>query len=102
MTSPPTKLDGANCLEWAIVGRTKPAGRLRLFIEDVRGRRDVTGSLPNIAIAHYPQRSGDAQGAYYVFVCDEQWNVVQDIDVESVDDGKRVVAEEYGEVRWNS
>lgn len=78
------------------------SGNYRMFLGDASGEpREVTGTFPFAALCRYAPSVADPLGSYYLFFCDEQWQVVQDRDVTSVAEGKGAVAEEYGSVEWH-
>lgn len=76
MPPPPTHLDGAVVLHYAI-------SRDAAFhtVEDAGVLRLITA----MAIARY-----DASGQIYLFKCTHDWDVVQDWDCESVEDAMRI------------
>lgn len=86
VNEPPNQLDGADVLCWAVSARG--------------GFYTLVGSDPPVvvvamAVAHY------VGGDVYLFKCDENWEVVQDWDCESVEDAHERAASHTDEpLEW--
>jgi hypothetical protein len=86
MTPPPAQIDGANVLLWTdALATTRPTGRTT---HRVKGQ--VIGPAGALAICQY---DGDAQ--FYLFYCDENWNVRTDTAHGSLIDAKEQAEFEY-------
>jgi hypothetical protein len=73
MSDPPQQLDGATVVCWAI----SPIGEFYR----------LAGSEPPISVTAMAVCQYNDSGAVYLFKCDCDWNVVQDWDCGSVDEG---------------
>lgn len=80
---PPPQLDGARVIEWAWSGE-RPFG----MVADPTG--EVAHEIYGLAIAQY-----DGQSLVYRFVCDCNWEVVQDADYASVEEAKTLLPAQY-------
>ena len=89
MDDPPRQLDGANVLCWAV-------SRSGAFYELRHGGRIIKVSA--MTVCRYPD--GDR---YYLFKCDQFWNVVFDWDCESIHEAKALAGEQAVEsLEWQS
>lgn len=94
MNAPPTVLDDARVLEYAIIDSTvQYTGRLNLYVNDKR-----LNAVPCLAICENVD-----DGELLLFHCDENWNVLGiqawngpgSSDVTSIDDVKRRAEDFY-------
>jgi hypothetical protein len=86
MPPPPKQLDGANVLAWtADLYNARPTARTT---HRVAG--DVLAPAAALAICQY---DGDSQ--FYLFYCDDEWNVCTDTCHSSIDEAKHQAEFEY-------
>jgi hypothetical protein len=91
----PEIIDGARTLYWTqIDDRHRPTGNCRHFVRGV-----LLGPVKSLVIAQYP---GDTQ--FYLFYCDEHWNVLTDALGDSLTEVHRRAEFEYEGVSntWQS
>jgi hypothetical protein len=86
MAPPPTLLNGADVLRYAVVDqRVEPTGRT---VHRVGGH--VAGPAAALAICQY-----DGQSDFYLFYCDAKWNVVTDTWHQTMESALNQAAFEY-------
>jgi hypothetical protein len=83
---PPRRLDGARVLKFADISGWTPTGRTRHF----RDGRQVT-HFASLAIAQYESDPG-----FYLFYCDDDWNVVTDTYHDTIDGAVSQAEFEFG------
>src|SRR5690348_3348676 len=96
LTGIPLELDTAKVLKTAKVAEhalTRTGDTIH-YVEDGR-----TSSISNLAIAQYPEEAG-----FYLFQCDQRWNVITDTWHESVEAAETQAEFEYAGVStiWNT
>lgn len=88
---PPT-LGNAVVESWADLGDAEPTGNSRHVVAG----KEVS-SFAGLAISRYPGASD-----FYLFYCDETWQVVTDTWHEDPESAKRQAEFEFGPVIWQS
>ncbi len=89
--NPPTHLDNAKVLQWAWSG-DKPFG----VVYSSDGAEDI--KIYGLAICQY-----EGSSTFYRFSCDQHWNVMQDMDYETIEEAIAWLPEQYKMVEriWN-
>ena len=82
MKEPPAQLDGANVLCWVTSGRS--------------GFYQLVGSDPPVLVAGMAIARYADGGPFYLFKCDDNWQVVQDWDCGSAEEARELAAEHSG------
>jgi hypothetical protein len=80
---PPEFLDGAKVLEWAWSG-SEPFG----YMNDTDG-------IPVYAVYGQAICQYQNHNKFYRFTCDQDWNVVNDFDNDSIEEAKESAAQLY-------
>lgn len=83
MSTPPSKIDGAEVLEWAWSG-SQPFGVIRAQTGE------VSSEIYGLAICRYKGSS-----IIYRFSCDANWEVEQDADYPSIQEAKESLPAQY-------
>jgi hypothetical protein len=83
---PPTELDGAKVLFYATLQKNRrPTGNTKHYIGG-----ELVQPVAGLAICQYENAKG-----FYLFYCDNQWNVITDTYHESIEDAKNQAEVEY-------
>ncbi len=92
MKKPPSKIDGANVLEWAWSGET-PFGEIRYE------NGEIAAKIFGLAICEYPKDK-----RVYRFSCNLDWESEQDSDYHSVEEAKKHLPQQYQDIKvtWNA
>ncbi|MDQ0876065.1 hypothetical protein QFZ77_004724 [Paenibacillus sp. V4I3] len=83
----PVVLDGANVLKYAVNGSKTPLSIMIFEVED-GSQKEV--AITALAIAKY--ETGDK---YYLFMCDKNWVVLNDFDLDTVDEAMQCASTSF-------
>jgi hypothetical protein len=84
-------LDGAAVVRVADLSTAVPTGRTRHFVGG-----EEAANLAALAVARYEEHPG-----YYLFYCDDEWNVITDTYHESVEDADAQAEFEFGSLDFH-
>ena len=94
MEAPPDILGGAEVVYWSVIdGRQRPTGNCRHIVAG-----ELQGSAAGLAICQH-----EGKDSYYLFFCDEDWNIVADGWHQTFDEALRQAEFEYEGISatWN-